>query len=211
MKIVIVCGGKAPSKKLLLEEVKDAEIIICADGGANCLYEYDIEPQFLVGDFDSISPEVLEYYKDTAVSVLTYPVEKDETDSEIAINKAFELKATEVSLLGCTGSRMDHMFGNVGLLKRCVDAGIKGVIKDDNNSVFLINQNIKLRGEYGTYFSLQAYEGSVKHLNIRGAKYPLEHYTLKVGDPITISNMFLQEQVEIEFEEGLLLAFYSKD
>jgi thiamine pyrophosphokinase len=68
-----------------------------------------------------------------------------------------------------------------------------------------------LQGEYGTYFSLQAYEGSVKHLNIRGAKYPLEYYTLKVGDPITISNMFLQEQVEIEFEEGLLLAFYSKD
>jgi thiamine pyrophosphokinase len=211
MKAVIFCGGKAPSKSLVEEELQDAKIIICADGGANYLYHYNIIPHILVGDFDSIKPEILDYYKNHTKDILTYPVEKDDTDSEIALEKAFELGAEQVVFLGCTGSRIDHVFGNLGLLRRCLEAGVKAFIKDDNNSIFLIDNCISLKGEQGSYFSLQAYASMVKKLTIKGAKYPLFQYDLKVGDPITISNVFEVGEVEISFEEGLILVFYSKD
>lgn len=211
MKIVIVCGGKAPSRELLLEEIQSAEFIICADAGANYLYEYKITPQLLVGDFDSIRPEVLDHYKNFAENVITYPVEKDDTDSELALEKAFELGAEVVTFLGCTGSRIDHVLGNIGLLKRCLNSGVRGFIKDNNNCIFLINESTNLIGENGTTFSLQAYGGMVKNLTIRGAKYHLNNYDLQVGDPITISNVFLKEPVNITFDEGVVLVFYSKD
>lgn len=58
MKAIIIAGGKAPSKELLKEEMKDYSYIICADSGANCLYEYGITPDFILGDMDSIDKKL---------------------------------------------------------------------------------------------------------------------------------------------------------
>lgn len=211
MKVIIICGGKAPSMELLQEEIKDNTIVICADSGANYLINYKITPHYLVGDFDSINPETLEYFKTKNVIIETYPVEKDDTDSELALKKALELGATEVVFLGCIGSRIDHVYGNIGLLKRCLDAQVKASIKDEHNNIFLIDKSTNLFGDFGQIFSLQGYNGEIKNLNIRGAKYPLYNYNLEVGDPITISNMFLNEAVEIQFDTGIIIVFYTKD
>ena len=118
MKAVIVGGGDAPSKELLEEELSDADILICADGGGNCLYKYDKAPNYLLGDFDSIHKEILEFFTQSNCIIETYPTEKDCTDSEICFNKAIELKATNITMLGFTGSRIDHFLGNLGLLKK---------------------------------------------------------------------------------------------
>jgi thiamine pyrophosphokinase len=211
MKAVIICSGNAPSMSLLEKEIDEDTIIICADGGANHLYNSSIIPHYLLGDFDSIAPEVLEYFRHQKVKLESYPVEKDDTDSELALNKAIELGAKEVVFLGCIGSRIDHVYGNIGLLKRCINAGVKGSIKDEHNYIFLMDKSATLYGSSGDTFSLQSFSGEVKNLNIRGAKYPLYNYDLEVGDPITISNMFLNEKVEITFDRGTLLVFYTMD
>lgn len=62
MKAIIVSGGSAPSRKLIEEEIDEDSILICADGGANCLYEYKIIPDYLIGDFDSIDKNVLTFF-----------------------------------------------------------------------------------------------------------------------------------------------------
>jgi thiamine pyrophosphokinase len=211
MKVVIVCGGKPPIKNLLKSECKNAKFLICADSGANCVYEYNMKPDFLVGDFDSINSEVLEYYKGENTNMETYPAEKDDTDSEIAIQKAAELGASEIVLLGATGNRLDHIFGNIGLLKISMEKGIKAKLIDEYNELCLVNKSTVIKGKYGEIFSLQAYGSKVTNLSIKGAKYPLVGYTLEMGDPITISNEFLKDDVLIEFDEGTLMIFYSKD
>ncbi|MFL0249902.1 thiamine diphosphokinase [Clostridium neuense] len=211
MKVVVISGGKEPSKELLMKEIKNCDFLICADSGANCLHKYNIRPNILLGDFDSIAIEAFEYYKNNCVNVLKYPKEKDFTDTELALSEALKLDVTEVVFLGCTGTRLDHLFGNMGLLLRCVKKGIKACIKDDNNTIFIIDKTCILSGEKGEMFSIQAYMNEVENLSIEGAKYPLKNYNLKFGDPRTISNEFLDGSVKISFEEGYVIVFKSRD
>lgn len=212
MKIVIVSGGNPPSYELISEELKDSSSLICADSGGECLYRYNIVPNFLMGDFDSISREALEFFlKQEKCIIDTYPQDKDFTDTELVLNKAVQLGANEIVFLGCTGTRIDHLMGNIGMLLRCLKLNIKAYIKDNNNIIEIADKPIRIKKEKGTIFSLQAYCDKVKDLNIRGAKFELEHYDLTLGDPRTISNEFLNKDVDIDFKSGILLIFYSKD
>lgn len=211
LKITIISGGTAPSLKLLKEEVESSNILICADSGGNCLYKYHLIPDYLMGDFDSIDENVLQYFKNSGVVIEKYPAKKNFTDTELVFNKALELKADEIVFLGCTGSRIDHMFGNLGMLKKCLKYGIKAYIKDDNNSIELIDRPIIIRGNKGEFFSIYAYCDLVDKLSISGAKYKLDNYNLELGDSRTVSNEFLSGYVKISFKKGMILLFRSKD
>ena len=212
MKIVIVSGGTAPSHDLIEKELKDSSFLICADSGGDCLYEYNIIPNFLMGDFDSISKEALSFFsKDENCIIATYPKDKDFTDTELVLNKARELGANEIVFLGCTGTRIDHLMGNIGMLLKCLKLNVKASIKDDHNIIEITDKPIKIKKEKGTTFSLQAYCDKVQDLNIKGAKYELNHYDLILGEPRTISNEFLDRDIDIDFKSGILLIFYSKD
>ncbi len=211
MKGIIISGGSPPTKELLEKEISTSSIIIGADSGANILYEYGLKPDILLGDFDSIDKKVLEYYKNLDCNIDIYPSEKDFTDTELAFNKATELSCDEICFLGCTGSRMDHFLGNLGLLKRCLKKGINAYIKDDNNYIFLTDKSLVLKGNRGQTFSLQAYSDVVKNLSIHNAKYKLENYDLTLGDPMTVSNEFLDTDVEVVFDEGFLMILFTCD
>lgn len=212
MKIVIVSGGSAPSEKLIRKELEESSFLICADSGGNSLYQYKLIPDYLMGDFDSISREAFDFFsKEEKCSIEEYPTDKDFTDTELVLNKARELGGKEIVFLGCTGTRVDHLMGNIGMLARCNDMGIKAYIKDENNTIELIDKSTIITGYKGETFSLQAYNDVVEDLNIIGAKYELHHYNLALGDPRTISNEFLKDTVEIKFNSGRLLVLRSRD
>lgn len=211
MKAVIVSGGFAPSDNLLKEELKSSTVLICADSGGNCLYKNKIVPEYLLGDFDSIDKEALKSFKNSGCKIEKYPVNKNFTDTEIAFNKAVELKVDEIVFLGLTGNRIDHLFGNIGMLKKCLKHNIKAYIKDDNNSIEIINKSTTIKGNEGETFSLYAYCDLVKSLSIIGAKYKLDEYDLTLGDSRTVSNEFLDNEVNIVFTSGIILLFRSKD
>jgi thiamine pyrophosphokinase len=211
MKTIILSGGKAPSRELLERELEDATALICVDSGGNCLWEMGIEPDYLVGDFDSIKQEAMDYIKRTKCRILEYPKDKDFTDTELALELAMRLDSNSIVFLGSTGTRLDHVMGNLGLLRACVQNGIDAYLKDDNNSITMTDKPLKLKAEPGTTFSLQAFSGTVENLTIRGARFPLNDYRLRTGDPLTISNRFLDEDVEVEFTDGLLMVMFSRD
>jgi thiamine pyrophosphokinase len=211
MKAIIVSGGKAPSRNLIQAEQENSKFIICADSGANCMYEYGLIPDYLLGDFDSIDENAYNYFLSKECSRINYPPEKDCTDTELALYKAIELGADEIVFLGCTGSRIDHILGNLGLLKVCLKTGIRGYIKDDNSNIFITDKSCEIVGTKGNIFSVQAYCDVVRKLSITGAKYPLENYDLELGDPITISNEFMEGKVSLKFQSGILMIIFSKD
>lgn len=211
MKIVIFSGGKAPSLNLLKKEIKDADILIAVDSGGNFLRDNGITPNYLVGDFDSINRETLDFFKHSKSIICEYPKDKDFTDTELALELALKLKTDNITFLGCTGTRIDHIIGNIGLLRTCLENNVLGKIKDDNNTIFLSEKPIRISGKKGTNFSLQAFCSEVTNLTIKGAKYPLKNHKLKIGDPITISNEFLDQDVDILFTDGLLMILYSWD
>ena len=211
MKIIIVSGGNPPSKELMMKETAENTFIIAADSGANCLYEYNIIPHLLLGDFDSIDKKAFNYFKDNNCIIDVYPTEKDFTDTEIAVQKALSMKPKEIVLLGCTGSRVDHLLGNIGMLQICLENGVPSCLKDENNSIRLFDTPVTLKGSTGELFSVQSYGDEVVGLTIEGAKYPLNDYNLKIGQGISISNEFATSQVELKFKSGTLMVILASD
>lgn len=211
MKAVIISGGNPPSHELIKQELVEACLVICADSGADCLFKYNIIPDYLIGDFDSIHPEALSYLNNSKCIIERHPVEKDETDTQLALTKAFELGAETIVFLGCTGTRLDHTFGNLGLLLQCLDAGIAAYIKDENNTIWMADDALEVTGEPGEYFSLLAYGSDVNNLTIKGAKYNLDNYNLSLGSNLTISNQFEDDRVAINFQSGILIITKSFD
>ncbi|MBU3135641.1 thiamine diphosphokinase [Clostridium gasigenes] len=211
MKALIVSGGRAPSEELLLEHIVDSELIIGADRGCEVLLKHGVVPSYIIGDFDSASKETIKKLEEMNVCKFKYKKEKDYTDTELAFKLALDKGATEIIMMGVTGSRYDHTLGNIGLLLKALELKVNAKIVDDNNKIYLINKNTKFTGHFGDIISFQAYFQTVKSLNIKGAKYELSNYDLKIGESITTSNEFLEESIEISFEEGVLMVLHTKD
>ncbi|AJA48166.1 thiamine pyrophosphokinase [Clostridium pasteurianum DSM 525 = ATCC 6013] len=211
MKIVIVSGGKPPREQNLKKYIDNETFIISADSGSNILYKYNIIPDIILGDFDSIDREVINYFREKKCKIISYPTEKNFTDTEAALKEAIKMSPDSILLFGCTGSRLDHTFANLGLLYRCLISNIEAYIIDENNTISLHNEAFKIEGKRGDLFSLQAFGSVVKGLSISKAKYELNNYDLKFGDPRTVSNELMDGSVFITFHKGILLLIKSKD
>jgi thiamine pyrophosphokinase len=211
MKALIVSGGKAPSRSLLLESLLDTDLIIGVDKGCDILCEYKIKPDYILGDFDSASKSTLSYFESLEIKKLKLNKEKDDTDSKVALDLAINIGATYITLLGATGTRVDHMLSNLGLMLQGLNKGVFVTITDEYNKIFLINKNTVIKGEKGKIVSFKAYGNIVKNLSIKGAKYELNNYDLMIDDGITTSNEFINEDIELTFDSGILMIIYSKD
>ncbi|MEG1286545.1 MAG: thiamine diphosphokinase [Clostridium sp.] len=211
MKALIVSGGRAPTKELLLEYKNNSDIIIGADSGCEVLLKYNVMPTYILGDFDSASKETIDKLEKMGISKYKYKKEKDYTDTELAFQLALDKGATEITLLGVTGTRYDHTLGNIGLLLKALELDVKAKIVDDNNKIYLINKNTEFIGKFGDIISFQAYFQTVKGLYIQGAKYELSNYDLKIGESVTISNEFLDKPIKISFRDGILMVLHTKD
>lgn len=208
---VLVCLSGVIYKEILDKEYKEAEYIIAADGGGNALYNNNIFPNIIIGDLDSISSDALNYFKGKNVVIEKHPVEKDYTDGELALNKALSLNPSEIVFIGALGSRIDHVFGNIGLLFKALQKDVKAKIIDKNNIMILSDKDIILEKIKGFKFSVLAYNGSISNLSVEGGKYELNNYDLKCGETITISNEFKNNDVKISFKKGVILIIISKD
>ncbi|HCW53202.1 MAG TPA: thiamine diphosphokinase [Clostridium sp.] len=211
MNALIVSGGNAPSEKLLRKYAAMCDFIIGADKGNECLIKYNIIPQLSLGDFDSINKETFETISSKNIEIKKFPPEKDYTDTEIAIMEALKMGAEKIYLLGATGTRVDHTLGNIGLILTTKDKGAKLVIADDNNIVYLADNNMTLYGEYGENISFHALSDVVKNFKIQGAKYNLDGYDMHLLDPRAICNEFIDTPIKISFESGNLLIMHSND
>ena len=212
---VIISGG-ALDRDFTLEQMKNInpEIIIGVDSGLDFLYQNAIMPTHIVGDFDSVKPEVIAHYKQkTDIPIREFNPVKDASDTEIAVRLAIELKVEVLWIFGATGSRLDHVWANVQTLKIAHDAGVKAFILDRYNRISMAEKQIELsrRNAFGPFFSVFSFGGNVQGLSISGAKYPLKNHTLCPYDSLTVSNQFLEDEVHITFSEGMIVLMETRD
>ncbi len=215
MKALIVTGGKL-EKEFLLKTIKEREfeIIIAVDNGLKILNEININPQHIVGDFDTVKREILEKYKENkSIKIHEFNPIKDNTDTDIAIKLAIELKSDEITIIGGIGTRIDHVLGNIHVLKYALDSNIKCKIIDENNEIQLINKTTILKKKDITkkYISLIPLTEKVENINLKGFKYELKNGTLTIGSSLGISNEISKEEAIIEFGNGILIMINSKD
>lgn len=204
-KCVIIAGGTKPAGKLPLNHITEADYLICADGGANVAYSLGYIPDLIVGDFDSVAPEVLKAYQEKGCPIETYPVEKDYTDTQLALELALEQSPQEIILLAATGSRLDHSLANVLLLVpyslKCPSLKMVG----DTYEAWICRKETLISGQPGDLLSLIPLSNLAQGITLEGFKYPLQDEDLTLGSSRGISNVLLGSQGRVTLKDGILL------
>ena len=216
MQALIITGGSIEDA-FALDFVKKGnfDFVIAADRGMEFFYGNGLVPDKIVGDFDSVKKEVFQYWKEKHpdIPILKFQPEKDETDTELAIRTAIEAGCEKIWLLGATGTRLDHVIGNIHLLGMAMEQGCECILVDPYNRSRMLKQGIRLKKEeqYGDYISLFPFTPEVKGLTLKGFKYPLQKYHFTCYHSLGVSNEISGDEAEISFEDGILLMVESKD
>lgn len=191
----------------------DIDLWIGADRGSLTLIEHSIHVDCAVGDFDSINRDQRKIIEHNASQFESYPAEKDQTDIEIALWKAFELKPDKIYLFGVTGGRLDHALINIQLLYTIVKQGIEGVIIDKWNQLALTMPGSYTveKNKYFPHISFVPCTHYVKGLSLDGFYYALEKTDISWGATRCISNKLLSNFGTFSYEEGILLLVKSCD
>lgn len=195
-----------------------ADRIIAVDGGLLSVDRLGLRPTHIVGDFDTVERELLEYYQaDEKIQIRKFQPEKDLTDSQIAVELALELHSTKIVFFGATGSRLDHVLGNLHLLSMAEQKGVFCEILDANNRIFLLEAGkeypVAKRTQFGTYISLIPFTDSVEGITLTGFKYPLTDFTMTrfTNPTLGLSNEIVEEKGSIWFSKGVLICVESRD
>lgn len=214
-KAVIISGGTIDDEFVLqmLNGIQP-EYVIGVDRGLKFLYRNQVMPTHIVGDFDSVEAELVEFYeRQTQVPIRKFRPEKDASDTEIALHLAIELGAEKVWIFGGTGTRLDHVMANIQILKIAHDQGIKAYLQDSNNRIFLAEKEVMLckQNQFGDYFSVFPFGGVVEDISIEGAKYPLSHYRLCPNSSMCVSNEMQDDEIKITFPQGMIILMETRD
>lgn len=211
MRAVLACNGTINDYGKIKNCIKSSDYIISVDGGATHLRKMGIVPDILIGDFDSANSEDLNFFIEQGVEVHRFPAEKDMTDSELAIEKALDEGADELLFIGAMGSRADHSFANILLLKKLLDLGIEASIVNENNRIYMFNSTFSMSRLEGYKLSLIPISEKVTGVTTKGLKYPLNNAAMDLGTSWGVSNEFCEDTVTVAIGEGILLVCLSKD
>lgn len=202
MKTCVIFG--AAEFDALVEPIGAADCVIAADGGLCHIQKLDIEPDVILGDFDSLG-----YTPDHAA---VYPVEKDDTDSMLAVRRGLALGCRRFLLYGSLdGPRLDHTVANLQVLQYLCDHGAFGYLVGRDYLITVVKN--------GSLLFSQAAEGIVsvfcmgtdcRGVTLEGLQYPLTDAVLTSGFPLGVSNHFLGEPSRIFVRAGSLLVLWDR-
>ena len=201
MRCVVFCAGGFDR---LLEPLGPDDIVIAADGGLRHTKELGIVPDIILGDFDSLG-----YIPEGAQ---VSPVEKDDTDTMLAVKQGLKMGAGEFLFYGSLdGPRLDHTVANFQTLRYLADSGASGTLVGLRQQVTLLRNGKKsfpeeTRGD----ISLFAFGAAAEGVTIRGLYYTLENGTLTPSFPLGVSNHFAGKEAEISVKNGDLLIIWDR-
>lgn len=195
------------------QALQDVDYLICADGGANYAALSGRMPNRIIGDLDSIKPEVLKQCGNGGCVIERFPCEKDETDLELALINAEEqarlVSERDIWLYGATGKRIDHLMGNMALMLAYAQRGYRIHLVDPEHEIWVLLGRECIRASVGQVVSLIALSEKAV-VTTEGLYYPLTQGVLWQNSPRGLSNVFLGEEVVIEVHSGWVLVVLPK-
>lgn len=213
MIVGIVANGQVgliPDLTIYKDEV---DYWIGADRGSLQILKAQLPLHYAIGDFDSIDHNELEIVQQATQNFKQYPTIKNETDLELAIEQAFEIRPVKIYLFGVTGGRLDHTLANIQLLHRIVNQNIEATIIDCNNQLCLTKPGAHTVVKDSQYpiISFIPQTEKVIGLTLEGFAYPLYKQDIYWGQTRCISNYLLEEYGTYSYEGGILLHIKSRD
>ena len=206
MRTLIVLGGDAPKKELLRTCAEEVDLTIAADRGLEAFDAAGVEPNLLIGDMDSIEPDILAKYEGKLEERRLNCI-KDDTDGVDALDVALKRGATEFNQeTGLAAVLLDHAIANVMLLIRAHRQGAKARILSEDAEIWRVDGESVLRGMKGETISLLPL-GEAEGVSIEGCFYPISDYTLTSDYPIGVSNVITADEARVSVRKGDLILF----
>ena len=206
MRAVIFVNGVISDPVRLRRWLRDDDYLVAADGGAHHCLAMGRLPHVVVGDLDSVTPALVEALAGQGVDVERHPTHKNETDLELAIDRAIRDGATEIVLLGALGGRLDQSLANVLLLvQREWPAMLQLVDETEVATVLRGGETLELIAPVGATVSLLPLSAEVTGITYTGLLYPLEDVTLALGSTRGVSNEVVSVPATARIRTGLAL------
>ncbi|MGZ8482168.1 MAG: thiamine diphosphokinase [Candidatus Limnocylindria bacterium] len=206
MRAVVIAAGELDPADAA--HVDAAELTIAADAGVESLERIGRRPQLLIGDLDSVDPALVELLERTGTRVERHPVEKEASDTELAVEAAFAAGATEVTILGATGgARLDHELANLLLLADGAFAGrgLAAVRGRARVTALHGGERRELAGRPGDLVTLLPVGGDASGVTTDGLKWALVDASLTMGRSRGLSNEVVSPPASVRLGAGVLL------
>ena len=205
---IIIANGDSPKKRDINYLLKNGVTsIIAADGGANSLYKLGITPNYIIGDFDSISTETKKSFK--TKSEFIHFARQNDTDVEKSLKFAIRKGFKRVFLMGGTGDRLDHTICNLGIVIKFFER-INIILIHGKTVLFPYNSNQNLRTIPNETISLYAFDDKTL-ISSKGLKYQLKNVNLRFGQKESTSNVALGESVHLTVNGGIIFVIREFD
>jgi len=186
---LLVCAAAVEGSAELLGRLSvDADLVIAVDGGGELCRDADVVPDMLVGDFDSISSEVVDELARAGVRIHQFPAEKDETDLELALAEARRAGADRVVVTAAFSGRLDHTLGALAALTSAAD--LRPRLAEPDMSGWILagesRREITLTGRDATVSIVPL--GGTATVSASGVRWPLQLADMSPQSTLGISN-----------------------
>lgn len=200
-KCIVFCAGGFSG---LAEPVGEDDLVIAADGGLAHVQKLGIEPQIILGDFDSLG------YVPGGARV--FPAEKDDTDAMLAARAGLERGCREFVIYGgLDGPRLEHTVANFQTLQFLADRGANAWLVGEKQTVTVLKEGVlRFPANAAGYLSLFCLGADCTGVTLQGLKYPLTEGTLTAGFPLGVSNQFVGKAASVSVKAGSLLVIYDR-
>ena len=204
----IITGGDFYPGKTSKQTLSSIDFFIAADAGAVTALSLGVTPDIVIGDFDSLDKKTLSLLKEKKTPFVRFPKEKNETDTELAIDYAVKNSATKITIFGgIAGDRIDHILANI-LIPAQYRVPIFYV--NANTTVWMANgpATETIDGAAEDLLSLIPLS-TVTEITTDGLVYPLKNESLFLGKPRGISNVFIDKTATVSFKSGTLIIVHT--
>ncbi len=212
MRALILINGEVRDYEGLQRLLRPDDLLVAADGGARHALALGIAPHILVGDLDSTAPETVDALRAQGTAVERHPMAKEQTDLELAIERALREGADELLLVGATGGRLDQTLANLLILAQREWGVPVRLVEEEQVATLLRGPGaLRVTDAAGSTLSVIPLSAEVTGITYRGLEYPLEGATLGFGSTRGISNVVVDADASVSVESGLLLVIVGLD
>ncbi|MEX1134278.1 MAG: thiamine diphosphokinase [Acidimicrobiia bacterium] len=208
MDTILIFAGGDHLRPELAQELPVPDLIVAADSGYEAAISLGYRVDVVVGDMDSIITSPLPDH----VIVERYPVDKDQTDLDLAFERAIREDPGRLVIVGGTGGRHDHELATAGLI--CSDRW--SIVEEidwisSRSRSHVVRQRRQVHGDIGATVTLLPVGGEVEGINTRGLKWDLTDSSLEPGSTRGVSNVMLAPVADIWLVTGCLLVVFPEE